>query len=539
ISGRGRLVRAPFVLWFFVHLLSLPPASAAGITLSGRVVDENNAPVADAQVTVRRAAPARVPAATVQTRTGPSGAFTVIVPEPGEYLISAAHEGYYELTGRPLTLEASVEITLVLNTVEEVFQSVNVNEQPSPIDISETQNQSRLTGTEVNDIPYANSHSLRNALKLMPDVVQDGSGGLHVNGAQENQVQYLLNGFDITNPISGQFQTLLAVEGIRSIDLSTGRYSPELGRGSAGALAINTTSGTDAFHYTATDFLPGLSLQEGLHLGNWYPRAGFSGPIRKGRAWFSDTVDFEYTESIIPGLPGGQNTRSGLAGSELLHVQANVTPANILFADFLLNNSHQYYLGLGVLTPISTTSNLNNREYFGSIKDQIFSVAGMMIELGYGHNDFLAGQTPQGSGLYVLSPEGASGNYFVRSTQTTARDQMFVHAAAPRLHWLGSHHIEAGSGVNLLNYHGNFDRTGYEVKGISGSVLSQTLYEGPGVFTVRDTEQSSWLRDVWSLSKRLQVDLGIRQDWERRVNNVLLAPRLAFSWAPFASGRTR
>ena len=213
--------------------------------------------------------------------------------------------------------------------------------------MDQSQNQERLTGTEVNDMPYTNSHSLRNAMPLMPGVVEDAGGALHVNGSSENQVLYVLNGFNITNPISGQFQTLLAVEGIRSLDLSSGRYSPEFGKGSAGVLAINTENGTDAFHYTATDFIPGLSFQQGLRAGNWYPRFGVSGPIVKGRAWFSDTFESEYTESLVTGLPRGQNTRSGWAGSNLLHAQVNLTPSNILYADFLVNIANEGRVGLG------------------------------------------------------------------------------------------------------------------------------------------------------------------------------------------------
>src|SRR5208337_1703078 len=177
----------------------------------------------------------------------------------------------------------------------------NVNAETSPVDVGQAQNEERLTGTEVNDMPYANSHSLRNSFALVPGVVEDTTGGLHVSGSSENQVLYLLNGFDITNPISGQFQTVLAVEGIRSADLSSGRSSPEFGKGTAGVLGIRTENGTEAFHYTATDFLPGLSLQHGLHLGNWYPRLGISGPIVRGRAWFSDTFDSEYDQAIVTG----------------------------------------------------------------------------------------------------------------------------------------------------------------------------------------------------------------------------------------------
>ena len=127
---------------------------------------------------------------------------------------------------------------MVINTVREVFQSINIDEQPSPVDVAQARNEERLTGTEVNDVPYPNSHSLRSSMKLMPGVPQDPGGGLHFNGSSENQVQYLLNGFNITNPITGQLQTVLAVEGIRSLDYSSARYSPEYGKGSAGVLAI-------------------------------------------------------------------------------------------------------------------------------------------------------------------------------------------------------------------------------------------------------------------------------------------------------------
>jgi hypothetical protein len=200
-----------------------------------------------------------------------------------------------------------------------------------------------------------------------------------VNGSSESQVLYLLNGFNLTNPISGQFQTLLAVEGIRSVDLASGRYPPEFGKGSAGVRNISTESGTDTFHYTATDFIPGLSLQQGLHLGNWYPRFGVSGPIVRKRAWFSDMLDSEYAESLVTGLPGGQNTRSGWAGSNLLHAQVNLTASNILFADFLVNVDNERRVGLGPLNPVSTTSTVHTREDFGSIKDQAYFGHGVLV----------------------------------------------------------------------------------------------------------------------------------------------------------------
>jgi hypothetical protein len=521
-------------------LLSLP-VCAADVTLHGRVVDENDAPVRAARVTMRplTASSTVPPEGSRETQTDPDGAFELTLSGPGDFLVSVDREGYYALKDRVVHVEATQELTLVINSVREVFQSENVTAETSPVDVDQTQNEERLTGTEVNDMPYANSHSLRNSMQLMPGVVEDAAGVLHVNGSSENQVLYLLNGFNVTNPISGQFQTLLAVEGIRSLDLSSGRYSPEFGKGSAGVLNVNTENGTDALHYTATDFIPGLSIQQGLHLGSWYPRVGISGPIVRGRAWFSDTFDAEYTESLVTGLPAGQNTRNGFAGSNLLHTQVNITPSNILFADFLINVDNEGRIGLGPLNPVPTTSSVHTHEYLGSIKDQAYFGHGVLVEFGYAHNAFSDVQSPQGQNLYVISPQGNGGNYFVNSAQAAARDQGLIHAYLPKFQLAGSHQLEVGVDADWLHYNADFHRTGYEVLGLSGQLISETLFPAPASFHAGDSEMSSWLLDTWRVSKRLQFNLGIRQDWDQRIDNLAWSPRAAFSWSPLASGRTR
>src|SRR5581483_7598819 len=109
----------------------------AQITLTGRVVDENHAPVRGALVVaVRHTGSA---ATSVQAETDPTGAFIISLPEPGEYLINVDRQGFYPLHARPIQVEPSApELTLTLNTVREVFQSVNVNEQISPVEQAAT-----------------------------------------------------------------------------------------------------------------------------------------------------------------------------------------------------------------------------------------------------------------------------------------------------------------------------------------------------------------------------------------------------------------
>ncbi len=506
-------------------------AGAQPLELKGRVLNENDAPVGGAAVHIRPG--------DLKALANPDGVFSIELPGPGDYFLTVEREGFYELRDFAVHLEGTREITLTLTAVREVFQSVNVNGAPSPADVDQTGVEQRLSGTEINNVPYPASHSLRNAMRLIPGAIQDPTGALHFDGAAEYQVLYTLNGFEIGDPVTGRFNTRLGVEGVRSLDHWTGRYSPEYGKGSAGVLAIRTDEGTDAFHYTATDFIPGIDTHRGLQLGGFTPRFGVSGPILKGRAWFADNFEAEYDTSFVNGLPAGQDSRTGWGGSNLLHAQFNITPGNILFADFLVNFNVQGRVGLGVLDPVSTTTSDRAREYFYSVKDQIYLGHGAMIEFGFAQNRFFDRSIPQGNELYVLSPEGRSGNYFVDSTTTSSRDQLLVDGYFPTFSWAGTHQVKVGTDADRLDYKGDFRRTGYEQIGLAGYVLSETTFQGSGILQRPNTELSSYALDTWRLRKNLQADIGVREDWDELIRRVNISPRVAVSYAPFGSERTK
>jgi hypothetical protein len=405
--------------------------------------------------------------------------------------------------------------------------------------VDQTAEQQNLSGTEVNNVPYVSSHSLRNAMDLIPGVVQDSGGTLHFEGSSENQVYYTLNDFDIGDPITGHLDTRLAVEGIRDMEFQSARFSPEFGKGSAGVLTVHTDTGTDEFHFTATNFIPGFGTHSGFHLGNWTPRAGISGPIVHGRAWFADNFGAEYDQSFANGLPSGQNRRWGWSASNLFHGQVNVTRSQILFADFLVNLDNQTRAGLGPLDPVSTTSALRSSEYFTSLKDQIYFENGTLAELGYAHSSYSDRQVPEGDGLLILSPSGRSGNDFVNSSQWASWDQVLANVFLPQLELAGAHQLKVGADFDYLNYRADFARTGYDQIGLAGYLLSQTLFTGSGVFQRSNIEESTYAVDTWRLRRNVQVEAGIRQDWDRLVDHAALAPRVSVSYSPFPSGNTK
>ena len=176
----GRLWVAAMVV------VRLSGAQTAAVEISGSVRDESGSRVEGAHVTIRSADPAVN--GSWEAESAPDGAFSLTLPSPGDYLASVSREGFYLLKDQPVHAGASQPVELTIIAVQEVFQSVDVKEQPSPVDIDQSQNQERLSGTEINDILYPNSHSLVNSMKLMPGVVEDPGGGMHFYGSSPNQV---------------------------------------------------------------------------------------------------------------------------------------------------------------------------------------------------------------------------------------------------------------------------------------------------------------------------------------------------------------
>lgn len=515
-------------------LLAAAPACAQ-VSLNGRVVDENGAPLARARISARHGdhAPQTV-------ETGPTGTFTLNLPEPGTYLVTVQRTGFFQLPERSVEVGPSGrEETLVLNPNREIFQSVNVGESSSPVDPDQTEREQRLSGTAVNDIPYPATQSFKNSLKLMPGVVQDPSASVHFHGGAEYQTHYMLDGFDLTDPVTGRFNSTLAVEGIQSVNVLSSGEPAQYGHGSAGTMAVHIENGTDQYHFTATNFIPGFDTRNGFGLGDWSPRAVVSGPLYKGRAWFSDSITGGYNTGIVPGLPRGQNQNSSWSAGNLFHSQVNLTQSNILFGDLLLNFTSQAHSGLGPLDPIETTSSRHAGEVLGAVKDTYAWRSGAYVELGVALHRVLHQTTPEGSQPYIITPEGRSGDYFVYSREHGGNKQAFTNFFPPVIHWAGKHQLQTGFDFEALNYDARFSRTSYQIIGLQGLPESITTFGPPSDFHLTNSQAASYLQDHWIPIKPLAIDVGIRQDWDKLTDRIAVAPRAAAAWSPFKDARTK
>jgi len=507
-------------------------AIGAEIVLTGRVTDENQTAVAGAVISIISVEPAE-PIQPVKVLSNPTGSFRVRLPQPGRYAVSVEREGYFRIEKRAIEVEDNAQdLTLSLVQVKELIESVDVQASLPGIDFDRTSTGTTLTGTEIVDVPYATTNNLKNALALNPGTVQDQQGGLHVNGGDESQVLYTLQGFNITNPLTGKFDTRLSVEAVQSVTVSSGAYTAEYGKGSSGALAIQTQKGGDKFRYTATNFVPGIEMSKGLFIGGWTPRANISGPLRKGRAWFFNSTDIQYDKYVMEDLPKGQDSVESWRFGDLLSTQVNLTPSNILTASVLMNLWIAPQSGLGVLSPPETTVDRRARQWFFNVKDQQYFGRGALIEFGFASNRTFGREIPQGHGIYILTPDGKRGNYYVDGSYKASRDQLIANLFLPSFFAAGHHQFKVGIDLDALDYWQDVKRTGYEQYRADSTLSRAVTFGGIGRLSRGNFETSTYVTDSWRVRGNVLVEAGLRQDWDQIRGRMDLSPRIGVAWRP-------
>ena len=510
-----------------------PAVDLAGCT--GVVMDENGVPLPAAQVTLSDAA-----GRLYRAETDGAGRFTIRNLAAGDYKIEARKEGFFLLSGQTATLKPGPnELTLTLNHAEEVHTQVQVTAPANQIDPQDTAQRSTLTDRAIRDIPVANSHILNASLVAMPEIVQDHLSNIHVAGARSGETQYMLDGFEIGDPVNGQLTSRFNIDATRAAEVQTGRFGAEYAHSGANILSLETPDGDDKWRFGTTNPAPGINVQQGVHLGNWYPRFNFSAPIIRGRLWFSDSVSLQHIFDVEKGLPRDADTAEQWAGDNLFRLQYNVNPKHVLHGTFLYNRSYGTHLGLDALDPVSTTVTGDQRRSFFALKDQVW-LHDTLIDLGIAADTGTLDLTPQGNLPYVLLVNGSSGNFFDRSHQRGQRLQAVASVTAASRHWHGTHTIAGGVNVAGLSY--SLTSARGEIQALNAfqadgktpctsptpdCLVRQSTFTGPADIDLSNTQVGAYLQDTWSFSKFLVLQGGLRTDWDRFTQSAMAEPRFS------------
>jgi hypothetical protein len=522
---------------FAICMLAAVPLWAGAITVEGRVVDDNGAPVAGARIFLVAPGTAKPPA-TGGVASDATGIFRATVPDEGTFEVFAVEDGFFLFTKPDLAVDRDTSLEIHMSRLKELAESVDVRYSPPVIDPADTSETKSLQSPAIQNVPYPASQDYRSALPLLTGVVQDSGGQVHFNGGNTNETNYRLNGFDVSDPSTGNLTTRLNVDTIQTLEWEASRFSPEKGKGSAGTLEIRTQMGDDHWRFGGANFIPSLAAQNGLYINHWSPRLTVSGPIKKGKGWFHNAFDTYYTANTVPQLPGGQNRANSLSTTDLTRFEWNLSDSQILTGSFLVNMSDNRRTGLSFLNPASTTTNGRQSLFLGTIKDQ-FIIGGGLLEFGFADTNTYNRTSPQGDQAYVITPFGASGNFFRDDKAWSGRQEWLINGFVRPLRWHGTHQIQVGADVERSNLDQTIFRHELTVVRADNSIVRAVQFEGSPRQFRTNVEAYSYAVDRWSPLPTLTLEGGFRTQWDEYTGGAPPAPRLAASWAPKRLGGTK
>ncbi|MGO9641788.1 MAG: carboxypeptidase regulatory-like domain-containing protein [Candidatus Acidiferrales bacterium] len=502
--------------------------------IRGQVIDEDGKPVDGVEVQLSPAT-----GAPLVVYTDPTGRFEMGAVPPGHATINLSKPGFFQIEKHPLEIsEGEGEFTFTLNHETAIQQQVQVTAVGAQIRPETTTRDVELLQHDILNVPVASTHDLTHSLETMPSAVADNSTSLHYAGGRVNETEIVLDGFEIGDPATGKLTTRVNVDSVQSATLQTGDTSAAYAHAGAGVVSLETITGDDHWRVGTTEFIPVPVLNHGLHLGSWYPRFTFSGPIVKKKAWFSEALSLWRVFGVVQGLPAGQDFSTAWYGDSLTRFQVSLTPQNMLSANFIYNHSYQADVGLGVLTPYSTTTSVDARRWFASLRDQIW-FGHTVLEFGVAGDSGIADTLPQGSGAYIVSPSAVMGNYFQSLEQRGRRLQLVGDVTSTDHHWHGKHTFSVGGNFAGLDSSQAAFRDPIDYIRADLTLSEVATFSGQSAFRLSDTQAGGYAQDSWQVAKPIEVALALRGDWDRLVQHGFVGPRVAVNVLPLGEGRAK
>ena len=519
-----RNVRTLIFLLLAAWCAPAQPSNSHSIAIT--VVDETGAVVPDAQITIQE--PNRTVAHIASDYAG-HAIFTLQTDQP--YDLRIEKPGFYQTvtTNTDPTLR---EIHVVLHHEQMLVQQVSVTASVPGIDKEQTSDAKVMSVPEIINVPYPTARDIRNLLPFYPGIIADESGQVHVVGSDTYATLDTLDGFDIRSPVSGNLAMRVSADAVRSIDERTTRYPVEYGRATGGVIAFTTGMGDNKFRFNATNFFPSFQNVNGIRFDKFVPRITVSGPLMKDRAWFFDGLELEFDDIYIRELPANADTNFVSRGSNLLRLQVNTTPSNIVSAGLLNNLYHSPYDGLSSLVPQESTTRRNTIAWLPYFRDQFSFHSGALLDTGIAIQRIRDGYEPRGSTPFAITPEQTEGSYFENSSGHSQRVEANAALYLHPQHWYGVHNFKAGVDLDRIGFGQTVFRAPVSYLREDRTLSRLSTFPVTPPYTDHNIELGVHFQDRWSPNSTLILEPGLRFDWDQIIRRPEFAPRLAASWSP-------
>src|SRR6267143_439469 len=311
-----------------------------------------------------------------------------------------------------------------------------------------------MTASVMHTAPIA-SERFQDALPVIPGVVRGPDGLVNISGTRSNQSAMMFNSADGTDPVTGEDAIELPIDAVSTVQVRGFAFAPEFGLSAGAVTTVETQRAGDTWHVTVNDLEPRLRRRAGEFRGieSWTPRFTFGGPLIKGSVNFLESVQYEYSQTRVFGLPAFESDTKVQSFESYSRVDWTVSPTNHFTGSAVVSPRKTTYAGLNTFNPQGVTPNVKNHNVLGSASDQIIVSDKGVFDTRVSVKQFDSTIYPStGSGVMVLAPDVNSGSYFNNQDRTSRRvEWLNTYSFTP----LGpTHLIKVGAGVTHESFDG-------------------------------------------------------------------------------------
>src|SRR5512144_154469 len=321
-------IRYASVVVALLIAIALPAAAQQTTgTLTGRVVDEQNAALPGAMVTARNTE-------TGFSRTDTSdgeGTYRLAALAVGTYDITVEMSGFSNLDRKGIVLSVGQTLTVELQMkLASVQETVTVSGETPLIEVSSSSVGGVVDVGRIENLPL-NGRQFANLAATIPgvglgfhsDPTKSTQYSPQINGGNGRNVNYQIDGGDNNDDTVGGLLQQYPLEAIQEFNFITSRSKAEYGRSNGGVMNIVTKSGTNDLHgswftlfrddsMNATTQTEKLNESEKQDYRRYQYGGSFGGPIVKDKAHYfgafertqQDTFQIVSTSGLFPSLDG-------------------------------------------------------------------------------------------------------------------------------------------------------------------------------------------------------------------------------------------
>ena len=378
------------------------------------------------------------------------------------------------------------------------------------------------------------------SLPLLPAVIRGRDGLLRIGGTRPHESTLWIDGFDVTDPVSGTTTLDLPVESVRGMAVLREPVSAEFRDVLGSAASIETTPGSDRWRGGVQGFIPRPRLSR-LGLGKieaFFPRAYVGG--RVGIARFFGSTEFNYERVPVPGVTGESGRPNiGTTGvTSFARFDLQTSTRHSLTVEGLFAPATQTASGLSSLRPEGTTPDTEVRDVFGGVTDRLVLTSRDLLTIRVGAVSHHTSVTANGTGDPLLTPEGWRQDWFSSVAVNGYRQSISATWEREGVKALGNHSISVNAGVRHRSLDGTLKDQPIRIVDEEGSTARSIEFGPTGPLSSSDTTAGFGVRDLWDLTNRLQVDVGLRVDGGGTSDAAVPGPRVGVRYLVDEDGRS-